>query len=212
VKRWSKQVPGKDIFNLNKVFFPINVARMHWVCAVAFIQEKKIQFYDSFGSPGTEYLDHIFRYLQEEHQDKKKCPLPDIDQWKLVECTRDTPTQGNGQLLCFLALLYCTRRVSPLGISHIPLLQGSIVEYLRVCLQTLLQRIALCSSARSTWITVANELPSRSCLVRPSNRGWHFLVVAPSLAPQLLDDRRKDMFSWGSLSGNTMQFTSSCDM
>ena len=72
VKRWSKKVPGKDIFGLDKVFFPINVSRMHWVCVVAFIQEKRIQFYDSFGSPGTHYLEIIFRYLQEEHWDKKK--------------------------------------------------------------------------------------------------------------------------------------------
>lgn len=43
VKRWSKKVPGKDIFNLDKIFFPINQGRMHWVCAVAFMQEKRIQ-------------------------------------------------------------------------------------------------------------------------------------------------------------------------
>jgi hypothetical protein len=49
VKRWSKKVPGKDIFNLDKIFFPINQGRMHWICAVAFMQEKRIQFYDSMG-------------------------------------------------------------------------------------------------------------------------------------------------------------------
>ena len=99
VKRWSKKVPGKDIFNLDKIFFPINVGRMHWVCAVAFIQEKRIQFYDSMGADGRAYLEHIFRYLQDEHMDKKKCPLPDIDEWLLVECTHDTPRQGNGKMI-----------------------------------------------------------------------------------------------------------------
>lgn len=38
VKRWSKKVPGKDIFALDKVFFPINVGDVHWTCACAFIQ------------------------------------------------------------------------------------------------------------------------------------------------------------------------------
>jgi sentrin-specific protease 1 len=50
VKRWSKKAPGKDLFNLDKVIFPINENGMHWVCAVAFMQEKRIQFYDSFVS------------------------------------------------------------------------------------------------------------------------------------------------------------------
>lgn len=47
VKRWSKKVPGKDIFALDKIVFPINVNESHWVCAVAFMQDKRIQFYDS---------------------------------------------------------------------------------------------------------------------------------------------------------------------
>ena len=73
---------------------------MHWVCAVASMQEKKIQFYDSMGAPGTQYLKHIFRYIQEEHKDKKKAPLPDIDKWELITCTPDTPRQGNGMCVC----------------------------------------------------------------------------------------------------------------
>lgn len=96
VKRWSKKVPGKNIFNLDKVFFPINQGGMHWLCAVAFVTEKRIQVYDSMGSGGQHYLDSIFQYLQDEHLDKKKCPLPDIDQWQLVPCKRDTPQQRNG--------------------------------------------------------------------------------------------------------------------
>jgi hypothetical protein len=97
VKRWSKKVPGKDIFKLDKVIFPLNVQRMHWICAVAFIAEKRIQVYDSMGSGGSFYLDTIFRYLQDEHKDKKGGPLPDIDQWQLVTTTSDTPRQRNGK-------------------------------------------------------------------------------------------------------------------
>lgn len=97
VKRWSKKVPGKDIFNLDKIVFPINQGRMHWLCAVVFMAEKRIQVYDSMGSGGQHYLDSIFRYLQDEHLDKKKCPLPDLDQWELVTCTASTPQQRNGK-------------------------------------------------------------------------------------------------------------------
>lgn len=96
VKRWSKKVPGKDIFQLDKIFFPINQGQMHWLCGVVLMQEKKIQIFDSMGSWGEHYLESLFQYLQDEHMDKKKCPLPDIDEWELVGTTRDTPCQRNG--------------------------------------------------------------------------------------------------------------------
>jgi Ulp1 family protease len=87
---------GKDIFSLDKIFFPVNVSRTHWVVTVAFMQEKKIQFYDSLGDRGDEWLEAVFQYIKDEHMDKKKCPLPDEDQWELVPCARGTPRQLNG--------------------------------------------------------------------------------------------------------------------
>jgi Ulp1 protease family, C-terminal catalytic domain len=88
---------GKDIFALDKVFFPINVGRSHWVCAVAYMQLKRIQFFDSLGADGMEYMEYLFRYLQDEHLDKKKGLLPDADEWKLIPCDpSETPQQLNG--------------------------------------------------------------------------------------------------------------------
>jgi sentrin-specific protease 1 len=96
VKRWSKNVPGKDLFGLDKVFFPINQGNSHWICAVAFMKEKRIQMYDSLGGPGRPYLEAIFQYLQDDHKDKKKCQMPDQDEWVLVTTQGDTPNQRNG--------------------------------------------------------------------------------------------------------------------
>jgi sentrin-specific protease 1 len=96
VKRWSKNVPGKDLFNLDKVFFPINQGNMHWLCACAYIQEKRIEIYDSMGSAGKKYLNAIFQYLQDDYKDKKGSPMSDVDKWKLVESRDDTPQQRNG--------------------------------------------------------------------------------------------------------------------
>ena len=97
VKRWSKKVPGKDIFGLDKVLFPINQGGVHWVCAVAYMQDRRIQFYDSLGSAGMDYVEFIFQYLQDEHLDKKKSPLPNLEDWKLVPCqVESTPRQLNG--------------------------------------------------------------------------------------------------------------------
>ncbi|KAL3913872.1 MAG: hypothetical protein SGARI_000432, partial [Bacillariaceae sp.] len=96
VKRWSKKVPGKDIFALDKIIFPINMGQMHWICAAIFMEKKKIQVFDSMGSSGELYLQALFQYLQDEHMDKKKKPLPDQDEWELITTTRDTPRQRNG--------------------------------------------------------------------------------------------------------------------
>ena len=45
---FNLQVDKKiDIFVMEKLFFPININNTHWVLAVAFIQSKRIQFFDS---------------------------------------------------------------------------------------------------------------------------------------------------------------------
>ena len=87
---------GKDIFELEKVFFVINQRNCHWVCAVAEMQKKCILFYDTLGGDGQSYLANIFRYLQDEHMDKKNCPLTDADKWQLFPKVPDTPKQTNG--------------------------------------------------------------------------------------------------------------------
>lgn len=100
VKRWSKKVPGKDIFKLDKIFFPINQGRMHWMCAMIDMTKRKIYMYDSMGSSGMHYLKSLFQYIQDEHKAKKGIELPDIDQWELVGHQPGTPCQRNGN--CFL--------------------------------------------------------------------------------------------------------------
>jgi len=96
VKRWSKKVPGKDIFDLDKILFPINMGNMHWICAAIFMKKKRIEIFDSMGGKGNTYLDALFNYIQDEHIAKKNTPLPDADAWELVPTRGDTPRQRNG--------------------------------------------------------------------------------------------------------------------
>jgi len=96
VKRWSKKVPGKDIFALDKIFCPCNLSNVHWACAVIFVQEKRIQFYDSMTGDGMYHMKGLLNYLKDEWRAKKEGELPDADKWRLVSCTRDTPVQENG--------------------------------------------------------------------------------------------------------------------
>mmetsp|Transcript_22688 Transcript_22688/g.53712 ORF Transcript_22688/g.53712 Transcript_22688/m.53712 type:complete len:673 (-) Transcript_22688:1562-3580(-) len=96
VKRWSKKVPGKDLFGLNKILFPINMGNAHWIAACIFMEKKRIEIFDSMGGSGRVYLDALFQYIKDEHKAKKGSPLPDEDQWELVPTQRDTPRQRNG--------------------------------------------------------------------------------------------------------------------
>jgi Ulp1 family protease len=97
VQRQYKQVPGKDVFGLDKLVFPINVGANHWTCAVAHMERQQIHYHDSLGSPGTLYLEALLRYLQDEHLRAKKEPLPEAGRWRLVAgSTTTNPQQENG--------------------------------------------------------------------------------------------------------------------
>lgn len=96
VKRWSRKVPGKDIFGLDKVFLPCNINMMHWTCVVIYMQEKRIQFYDSMGGDGYHYTDGLMRYLKDEWAAKKGGELPDVDKWTIVGAEKRIPRQKNG--------------------------------------------------------------------------------------------------------------------
>jgi sentrin-specific protease 1 len=97
VKRWSKKVPGKDIFELDKIFIPCNINMMHWTCVMIHMQEKRIQFYDSMGGDGYHYTQGLMRYLKDEWASKRgKAELPDADKWCIVGAEKGVPTQKNG--------------------------------------------------------------------------------------------------------------------
>lgn len=107
VKGWSNKVPGGDIFFLDKIFVPININQMHWMCAMMDMTNKRIYMYDSMADNGTKYLEILFRYIQDEHVAKKGAILPDIDEWELVGHQPGTPVQQNGTFLPCFRFSYC---------------------------------------------------------------------------------------------------------
>lgn len=102
VTRWSKKVPGGDIFNLRYIFVPVNTECVHWTLAVIFMEEKKIQYFDSLrqGQAGkkreTLVLSTLLKYLEDEWKSKKSGEMDSSD-WKLVPCSTDTPKQENSE-------------------------------------------------------------------------------------------------------------------
>lgn len=95
VARWSKKVSGKDIFNLKYIFCPININNNHWTLAVIFMEEKRIQNYDSLGGEDLSKLAWLLQYVKDEYRAKKKEEM-DASEWKLEGCTKNCPRQTNG--------------------------------------------------------------------------------------------------------------------
>mmetsp|Transcript_35915 Transcript_35915/g.86539 ORF Transcript_35915/g.86539 Transcript_35915/m.86539 type:complete len:113 (-) Transcript_35915:504-842(-) len=74
-------------------------------------EEQRIQLYDSYRKrirPRPELLNSLFRYLDDEHKDKKASSLPYKDRWDLIDVQlNETPAQTNdddcGVFLCMFA-------------------------------------------------------------------------------------------------------------
>ena len=47
--RWTKNF---DIFEKDKLFFPINIDNTHWTMMVVYVQDKRVMYLDSMGQLG----------------------------------------------------------------------------------------------------------------------------------------------------------------
>ena len=111
IASWGNTVPRGDIFGLKYIICPINVENVHWISAVVFMEEKRIQMYDSKGGTDMIKLQGIFQYLQDEYRTKKGGEL-DANEWALVGCTRETPMQQNDK-----SFKHTMHSISPLVFS-----------------------------------------------------------------------------------------------
>jgi hypothetical protein len=78
--------PGGNIFNLEHVFFPINIENYHWTMAYMNKKRKVLFYYDSCWKPknplGSKYLEKLIVYLREEHRSIYGQDLPEgPDDW-----------------------------------------------------------------------------------------------------------------------------------
>eukprot|EP00948_MAST-09A_sp_MAST-9A-sp1_P003234 g3234.t1 len=99
VRKWTMRKNKFDIFSsaMERLLIPVNVGNSHWTLLCCHMKKKEIWYIDSMGGSGTRWRTAIFRYLQDEHMDKKGAPLPDIDDWKSYSLgSRGSPQQRNG--------------------------------------------------------------------------------------------------------------------
>ncbi|KAK8752270.1 hypothetical protein OTU49_017496 [Cherax quadricarinatus] len=90
VKRWTKKI---DTFSYDILLVPIHLG-MHWCLATIDFRVKAIRYYDSMLGDNDACLESLLKYLEDEHQDKKKTSY-DTSGWTL-ENVKDIPQQMNG--------------------------------------------------------------------------------------------------------------------
>ena len=86
----GKRVPGGNIFNLKRLFLPINEGNVHWTLAVINMETKIIEYYDSLRHTHCGYLHDLFQYFQDKHKALFKTFI-DVNRWQLVPCQTNLP-------------------------------------------------------------------------------------------------------------------------
>ena len=108
VKRWTNKAKLlkkgfkniSNIFQLDKLIFPVHVNNMHWCCGVVDFKSKTISYFDSMNGPSSSFFNIITKYIIDEFQDKLKDDKTkyklDLKQWKQENHRGKYPQQKNG--------------------------------------------------------------------------------------------------------------------
>jgi sentrin-specific protease 1 len=91
VLRWTTRF---NVFNMDKLYFPVNIANAHWAMAVIFMRYKTIIYYDSLRGSGETFVDTLLHWLQDEAH-RKNVNFDPTD-WILLPTPNYGPRQGNG--------------------------------------------------------------------------------------------------------------------
>ena len=118
VETWLSRV--NDLYGLDMIFFPINISRVHWTLAIAFIKDKTIRYYDSMSGDGTLYMDAIERWFSDE---ARRRDLPTIA-WSRI-CT-PCPQQTNG---CDCGVFVVVAAVNVFQGRELTYTQADMAEY-----------------------------------------------------------------------------------
>lgn len=117
VRRWTTRA-RLDIFALDKLIMFHNLSNAHWALAVVHVQARRIEYLDSFGSPGLHTMNAIYRYLKDEHRTKKGSPLTGV--WTKYSYRDSGPNQMDG-IHCAVFMLMSAHYI----LSDLPLTFGT---------------------------------------------------------------------------------------
>jgi Ulp1 family protease len=122
VQRWANHVPGKNIFTLELLVFPINISNNHWTCVIAYMQTKQLHYHDSSAGSGDLYLNAVMQYIKYQYPiNHNGHPFPEDELWHLQPADSSTTPQqiGNtdcGAFLC--AIVECFLRYETPHFTH----------------------------------------------------------------------------------------------
>ncbi|KAG5183151.1 hypothetical protein JKP88DRAFT_157183 [Tribonema minus] len=90
----SKYAVPLDVFSLDKWLVPINIGGMHWAAMVVHCQKMRVEYVDSMGGRGIEFMEGMLAFLKYEHRVRKGRELP--PGWQMFSYQHTTPQQANG--------------------------------------------------------------------------------------------------------------------
>ena len=102
LEKWTTK-RNIDIFDYDKLFFPVNVRKCHWLLVVIWLKEKEIRYYDSMGDSYFEFTTSKFlEYMQIVHK-------IDSTKWRCVNVRKeyDLAQQQNGNDCGVYMLMFC---------------------------------------------------------------------------------------------------------
>ncbi|UVC54527.1 ulp1 peptidase [Theileria orientalis] len=111
VARWTKR-RKVNIFEKDLLIVPVHVSKVHWALGVIDMRKswRRMMMFDSLGGKNPRWFRNMRRWLMDEHKDKLKKPLQEIDEWKIpMNYTAEpyAPSQENtydcGVFLCQFA-------------------------------------------------------------------------------------------------------------
>ena len=103
VRKWSKKVIGGNIFELKRLFIPINIGNGHWTLVVIHIRNKLIQYYDSMRRDAKN-REHavtkckgVLNYLKDEHEMQYEGRKMNTSDWTIEPYPKGVPQQRNSK-------------------------------------------------------------------------------------------------------------------
>jgi hypothetical protein len=89
-----------DIYELDKLFIPINIGNTHWTLLVLCMQLKEVHYFDSMGdskNTGPKFNKLILNYLNDDAHARLKPENTFVQsQWKFFNWKKKSPQQTNG--------------------------------------------------------------------------------------------------------------------
>ena len=124
LQKWTSK-RNTNVFDYDKLFFPVNIAQGHWLLVVIWLKEKEIRYYDSMGDSCFEQTTKKFLdYMQIVHK-------IDSTKWRCVNVLKEDglAQQENGNDCGVYMLMFCDCLAVDVSMKKFNASQAKISRY-----------------------------------------------------------------------------------